>query len=76
MSSTSISKEINTLGPIHVGDEVWSNHFTTEEQRYFKQHKIFNTENESIFFNQWLPNIEEIELTGGEPFISLENKFK
>lgn len=74
MSSTSISKEINTLGPIHVGDEVWSNRFTTEEQRYFKQHKIFNTENESIFFNQWLPNIKEIELTGGEPFISLENK--
>lgn len=41
---------------------------------YLYSEKIIGTPNEDIFFNEWLPHMEELELTGGEPFFSPENK--
>ena len=41
---------------------------------YWLENKIIGTENEDIFFNEWLPSMQELELTGGEPFFSPENK--
>lgn len=41
---------------------------------YLHSNKILNTNNENIFFDKWLPNVKELELTGGEPFFSKENK--
>jgi MoaA/NifB/PqqE/SkfB family radical SAM enzyme len=41
---------------------------------YLHSNKILNTDNEDVFFNEWLPNVKELELTGGEPFFSKENK--
>ena len=44
------------------------------EHDYWLENKIIGTDNEDEFFNRWLPNIKELELTGGEPFASAENK--
>ena len=41
---------------------------------YWHSNKILGTENEYIFFTEWLPSVKELELTGGEPFFSKENK--
>lgn len=41
---------------------------------YLYSEKIIGTPNEDIFFNEWLPYMQELELTGGEPFFSSENK--
>lgn len=41
---------------------------------YWLTQKIMDTKNESVLFDEWLPGIREIELTGGEPFFSPENK--
>jgi len=41
---------------------------------YHLSDKIIGTSNEQMFFEEWLPNIQELELTGGEPFFSSENK--
>ena len=41
---------------------------------YWLENKIIGTENENVFFNDWLPAMQELELTGGEPFFSPENK--
>ena len=41
---------------------------------YWTSMKILGTEQEKTFFEDWLPNMKEIELTGGEPFFSPENK--
>lgn len=43
------------------------------EEAYFLSNKILGTENEKIFFDN-LHRVKEIELTGGEPFFSKENK--
>lgn len=45
-----------------------------ENQGYFQSFKIMNTGNEQEFFDLWAANIKELELTGGEPFFSIENK--
>jgi len=48
-----------------------------EENRnipYLYSSKIIDTVNEDIFFGGWLPYMKELELTGGEPFFSTENK--
>ena len=41
---------------------------------YWSENKIVGTDNEDSFFNNILPNVREIELTGGEPFFSNENQ--
>ena len=41
---------------------------------YHLENKIIATDNESIFFEEILPNLKYLELTGGEPFYSPENK--
>ena len=41
---------------------------------YYLENKIIATNNESIFFEEILPNLKYLELTGGEPFYSPENK--
>lgn len=41
---------------------------------YWSENKIIGTDNEESFFNKILPNVREIELTGGEPFFSNENQ--
>jgi sulfatase maturation enzyme AslB (radical SAM superfamily) len=45
-----------------------------KQKEYWLSSKIIGTENEQLFFEQWLPNMKELELTGGEPFFSKENK--
>lgn len=45
-----------------------------KSNEYWIQNKIIGTEQEKTFFNQWVPNMKELELTGGEPFFSPENK--
>jgi len=45
-----------------------------ESQGYFQSFKIMNTGNQQEFFDLWAANIKELELTGGEPFFSVENK--
>lgn len=37
------------------------------------ENKIFNTSNETTFL-EWLPFIEKIEMTGGEPLVNSENR--
>lgn len=44
------------------------------DEDYWLSNKILETDNEEIFFDHWLPNIRELEFTGGEPFFSPENK--
>jgi len=41
---------------------------------YHLSDKIFGTDNEKEFFEETLPTIKYLELTGGEPFFSPENK--
>ena len=41
---------------------------------YHVSNKILSTDNESIFFEKILPGVSFIELTGGEPFYSEENR--
>ena len=41
---------------------------------YWLSNKIIATDNERLFFEDWLPDMVYLELTGGEPFFSLENK--
>ncbi len=62
-ASSSILKEQKRLGKKFGTDEV-----------YWLKNKIIGTENEDLFFNEWVPNMKSLELTGGEPFVSLENK--
>ena len=45
-----------------------------EDEKYWLSEKILNTYNEELFFKDWLPNVKELEFTGGEPFFSQENK--
>lgn len=61
MASSSILKEQKLQG------------YTFEDADYYLSNKIMGTANEAIFMS-WLPNIQSIELTGGEPFTSNENK--
>lgn len=44
-----------------------------KDKDYWLSNKILDTDNEEIFM-KWLPNIVDLELTGGEPFVSTENK--
>lgn len=44
------------------------------QKDYWTANKIIGTDQEETFFNDWLPNMKELELTGGEPFFSNENK--
>jgi organic radical activating enzyme len=46
---------------------------TFKHKDYWLSNKIFNTSNERVFLD-WLPYIHELELTGGEPLLSPENR--
>jgi MoaA/NifB/PqqE/SkfB family radical SAM enzyme len=61
-ASSSILKELRRLNMI-----------TEDDGDYWLSHKIYDTPNESIF-RAWIANTRNIELTGGEPFVSPENK--
>ena len=56
----------------------WASSLIAKEQGvqedYWTANKIIGTDQEKTFFNDWLPNMKELELTGGEPFFSNENK--
>ena len=43
-------------------------------EKYYLSNKILKTENEDYFFNKIVPNLMQIEFTGGEPFVSPEAK--
>ena len=45
----------------------------TYNEAYLKDNKITQTNNREIFL-KWLPHIKRIEITGGEPLVSPENK--
>jgi MoaA/NifB/PqqE/SkfB family radical SAM enzyme len=62
-ASSSILKELRRLNMISEDDD----------GDYWLSHKIYDTPNESIF-RAWIANTRNIELTGGEPFVSPENK--
>ncbi len=64
VASSSIFKEKQSLGELHSSQ--------IKEYSYWLSNKILGTENESDFFD-WLPHIDKIELTGGEPLVSYEN---
>jgi MoaA/NifB/PqqE/SkfB family radical SAM enzyme len=63
-ASSSILKEMRRLGVIDVDDDQGS---------YWLSNKIYGTHNESIF-EAWIANTVAIDLTGGEPLVSPENK--
>lgn len=48
--------------------------FVREDEDYYLSNKILGTENEKYFFDKVLPHLEQIEFTGGEPFVSPESK--
>lgn len=62
MASSSILKEEKRQGHEFI------------DEKYWLSEKILNTDNEQVFFDEWLPNVKELEFTGGEPFFSPENK--
>ncbi len=61
-ASSSILKEMKELGA------------TYEDETYWLSNKILGTKNESVFMESWVPQMQELEVTGGEPFFSSENK--
>lgn len=42
------------------------------DESYYLSNKILDTENESYFFDKIVPNLFQIEFTGGEPFVNPE----
>lgn len=48
--------------------------YDVPDESYYLSNKILDTENESYFFDKILPNLIQIEFTGGEPFVSPEAK--
>lgn len=48
--------------------------YQIQDESYYLSNKILDTENESYFFNKIVPNLFQIEFTGGEPFVSPEAK--
>ena len=44
-----------------------------KDKTYWLQNKILHTDNHDIFLS-WIPHIQNIEVTGGEPLLSPENK--
>ena len=48
--------------------------YDVPDESYYLSSKILETKNESYFFNKILPNLVQIEFTGGEPFVSPEAK--
>ena len=46
--------------------------YNIPDESYYLSNKILDTENESYFFDKILPNLIQIEFTGGEPFVSPE----
>lgn len=60
-ASSLIQKEEEKHNPYFKGDSYWH------------QSKFLGTHNEETFL-KWLPNIERITFTGGEPFMGKENK--
>lgn len=45
-----------------------------EDEQYYISDKILGTENEKWFFEEVIPNLAQIEFTGGEPMFSPEGK--
>ena len=48
--------------------------YQISDESYYLSNKILGTENESYFFDKIVPNLFQIEFTGGEPFVSPEAK--
>jgi MoaA/NifB/PqqE/SkfB family radical SAM enzyme len=64
-ASSSILKEEKTFNNFSAKE--------IKEQEYWLSNKILGTHNEKDFM-EWLPQIIQIEFTGGEPLVSPENK--
>ena len=60
-ASSMILKEDERLGITHRNSKLWS------------QNKIIGLDNEKDFI-EWLPSIETITITGGDPFVGKENR--
>ena len=60
-ASSMILKEDERLGIKHKNSKLWS------------QNKIIGLDNEKDFI-EWLPSIETITITGGDPFVGKENR--
>jgi radical SAM protein with 4Fe4S-binding SPASM domain len=48
--------------------------YLAENKRYFLSNKITNQAPNATVFAEWLPHLEHVELTGGEPMMSPENR--
>ena len=48
--------------------------YLLENKRYFLSNKITRQEANAGVFDGWLPHLEHVELTGGEPMMSPENR--
>ena len=48
--------------------------YDISDESYYLSNKILDTKNEDYFFNKIVPNLLQIEFTGGEPFVSPEAK--
>jgi len=48
--------------------------YLTENKRYFLSNKITRQDQNAPVFAEWLPHLEHVELTGGEPMMSPENR--
>jgi radical SAM protein with 4Fe4S-binding SPASM domain len=46
--------------------------YKVSDESYYLSNKILDTDNESYFFDNIVPNLVQIEFTGGEPFVSPE----
>ena len=65
MCDSSYSSLILKEDKIHRGYKI-------PNESYYLSNKILDTENESYFFDKIVPNLVQIEFTGGEPFVSPE----
>lgn len=48
--------------------------YLAENRKYFLSNKITRQDANAAVFAEWLPHLEHVELTGGEPMMSPENR--
>ena len=48
--------------------------YLVENRLYFRANKITRQDTNAAVFAEWLPHLEHVELTGGEPMMSPENR--
>lgn len=48
--------------------------YLVENKDYFRANKITHDEDNLATFRRWLPHLDHVELTGGEPMLSRENR--